>query len=1033
MKVLNNLRIGLKLPIIMVLLVVVSAGVSGMFSAFKQRADLVKSAELLLGAARDNRASLVENLMARTDADVSDFAQRETTAKFMQGLANGWHVLGDNAAAQLVEAFVTLNPNAPEARDMLDEPAAPGLWAYGAAHRAFHPQTRAMMRTFGYRDLFFVDPAGNVVYSVLKTAAFTENVGGALLAGSGLSQVVERLQGRTSDGPAQIVVTDVAPFAVDGDAPAAFAGYPLVAEGRVLGYAVFQLEVATLSHIMNAPSGLGEAGVAYFVGSDGALRTDLRPGVLQDVGATVFDPVRMSPAVTAALAGETGLLRTTGQGGQPVIAAYAPFASGASDWGLVVEMDEAEVLAPTAALLRHLALQMGGVILVVSLVAYLLSRSLANPLQRVSQAMGQIARGDYTTEVGDTGRKDEVGQIARRLEDFRSALIESEELHFESHFRSTAFANSKSAIMMAGADKTILHTNAALIEILTRYQKEFDRVAPGFDPADVTGKSIHIFHTGAVRARVDKVLSDPSKLPYTTDLSFGDVRIALEISAVSDENGKHLGYVTEWRDVTQGFMKNALLKAMDENQVKAEFAPEGTFLRANTLFDETLKAAVGSHHAGLAARSRQLATALGSVKAGEAIYDKFEFDLPGGTTAVIDGSLAPVLDSAGRTMRLVLIGNDVTEQTMVLRASEAQRRAMQQTQSRVVDALREGLERLADGDLLSRIDEGFPDDYEQLRQDFNRACDRLLEAMHGVIENAGLISGEAAEISSAADDLSSRTEKQAATLEETAAALDELTASVRSAAEGASTTSTIVDQARENAQASGAVVQEAVSAMGEIEKSSDQISKITAVIDDIAFQTNLLALNAGVEAARAGEAGRGFAVVASEVRALAQRSSDAAREINALISASSGQVRRGVDLVGQTGKALATIVDSVSEISARVADISLRAKEQSTGLAEINAAVNQLDQVTQQNAAMFEETTAASHALTREAETLSQTIGRFKTGAVAPSDTATQAVSRRLAGAAPARLSPPPHREARTVRPVRQTAVATLDDGWEEF
>jgi methyl-accepting chemotaxis protein len=176
------------------------------------------------------------------------------------------------------------------------------------------------------------------------------------------------------------------------------------------------------------------------------------------------------------------------------------------------------------------------------------------------------------------------------------------------------------------------------------------------------------------------------------------------------------------------------------------------------------------------------------------------------------------------------------------------------------------------------------------------------------------------------------------------------------------------------------VVREAVDAMGEIQTSSGQISRIISVIDDIAFQTNLLALNAGVEAARAGEAGRGFAVVASEVRALAQRSSDAAREINDLISESGKHVSRGVDLVGQSGEALNQIVDSVSNISVHVSEIAISANEQSSGLAEINKSVNQLDQVTQQNAAMFEETTAASHALTKEAETLSNTMSRFKAG-----------------------------------------------------
>jgi methyl-accepting chemotaxis protein len=325
--------------------------------------------------------------------------------------------------------------------------------------------------------------------------------------------------------------------------------------------------------------------------------------------------------------------------------------------------------------------------------------------------------------------------------------------------------------------------------------------------------------------------------------------------------------------------------------------------------------------------------------------------------------------------------------------------------------------------------------------------------MRGVIENADLIQGEASEISSAADDLSARTERQAATLEQTASALDELTSSVKSAAEGAAHANSLVDTARENAEASGDVVREAVDAMGEIEASSQQISKITGVIDEIAFQTNLLALNAGVEAARAGEAGRGFAVVASEVRALAQRSSDAAKEIAGLISSSSTHVKRGVGLVGQAGDALGGIEKSVADIHNFVAEIAVSARQQSSGLAEINIAVTKLDQVTQQNAAMFEQTTAASHSLTQEAETLSATVAQFhidRAEIESGQGTVTAFQSSRKRGptemttaASPTTGSARNSAEPRQWRPKRQaethgaTALADEADadlaGWEDF
>ena len=384
--------------------------------------------------------------------------------------------------------------------------------------------------------------------------------------------------------------------------------------------------------------------------------------------------------------------------------------------------------------------------------------------------------------------------------------------------------------------------------------------------------------------------------------------------------------------------------------------------------------------------------------------------------------------AAIETLRIEAEAADQRARAEVERRSRDEERAREaEADAATVRALGEALDKLAQGDLEHRIGAALAPKADQLKADFNAAMAALQQTMRVIGGNATGIRSGAGEISQAADDLSRRTEQQAASLEETAAALDEITATVNRTAAGADQARKVVETARTDAEASAAIVQRATAAMGEIEASSKQIGQIIGVIDEIAFQTNLLALNAGVEAARAGDAGRGFAVVASEVRALAQRSADAAKEIKALITASSTQVGQGVDLVAETGRALQRIAAQVGEINASVSEISASAQEQAVGLQQVNTAVNQMDQVTQQNAAMVEQSTAASHALAGEAAELMRLMAGFKIGLD---------LGGRRERAAATRPAPRPMRASRVSR--AGAAAPRLDDkfdtdSWEEF
>ncbi len=414
--------------------------------------------------------------------------------------------------------------------------------------------------------------------------------------------------------------------------------------------------------------------------------------------------------------------------------------------------------------------------------------------------------------------------------------------------------------------------------------------------------------------------------------------------------------------------------------------------------------------------------------------------LIGSVTELASGNLAVRVpetdrrDEIGKLAGVVAAFQDQlagTERTKKEEAARLERTKAEQAAT-IVDSIGAGLEALAQGDLTHRITAELAGAFAKLKDDFNAAVSRLQDTMKNVLGGTNEISTGASEIFQAADDLSRRTEQQAASLERTTAALEEITVTVKNTAQNANEASAIVTTAKAAAEDGGRVVETAIEAMGQIEHSSKQITDIIGVIDEIAFQTNLLALNAGVEAARAGDAGKGFAVVASEVRALAGRSSNAAKEIKSLIRASGEHVDSGVKLVGESGEALRRIVNQVSEIDTLVTQMSLAAQQQAAGIGEVNSAVAKMDHVTQQNAAMVEQSTAASRNLASETAELVQLVSFFRV--------ATQPSAHRQATAAPVKprsadahaspARPAPSRHGTTALAARRAEPA---DDWQEF
>ena len=693
----------------------------------------------------------------------------------------------------------------------------------------------------------------------------------------------------------------------------------------------------------------------------------------------------------------------------------------------------------------------GGAVFAIALLAtaLFLRSYMSRPLALLEHAMNRISRAKYDTRIPFVRRRDEIGRMAVQLDRLQDKLLGAQHATRESSFKGAAFTGSSAAMMMVDETFSVIFANPTCLDFLNDVAEGLAQRWPGVAPENLVGANLAKMVD--LHAIVQRIEAQGSKaLPATTTMTLGAHTVQVTVSAAYDHDAKMIGAVVEWSDLTQAQRNSALIETIDVNQTRVEFDRQGKLRDANALV------------LGLSGYSREDALGLGfsdvftplaaetdagqgeslqtRIMSGETVHGRFSLmQAVSAEQIIVEGSFTPVSGLAGDVEACLFLGMDVTRANRAMRAAETERARIAQEQQDVVKALGVALTELAEGDLNSDILVPFPPEYDKLRSDFNAAVSALRNAVGAVVHNAESIRSETLEITSAADDLSRRTEKQAATLEETAAALDELTMSVKSAAEGADEARKKSEEAQRNAEQGGEVARQAVAAMDGIKTSSQAISKITSVIDDIAFQTNLLALNAGVEAARAGEAGRGFAVVATEVRALAQRSSDAAREINTLISASAQQVRDGVDLVDRTGGALASIVTSVAEISRSVSGIAFSAREQATGLAEINTAVNELDQVTQQNAAMFEETTAASHALTAEADALAAAVAQFRMNRL------DQPIEKKpnwipLQGASTTTISTAPQAKVLVAKPkvsgnlaLDCDEVPVFDDGWEEF
>ncbi|WP_120504886.1 methyl-accepting chemotaxis protein [Sulfitobacter mediterraneus] len=972
----KTLRISAKLPLIIVGLCCLAAGAMGLMAVSAAH-------DILESQARTRLSSIAQAQIASTEAALNamrtSIVSQSNSPVFrstMTSLIGAAEAIPGDKTEYLQTRYITENEHPYGQRQLTD--FVKGRDAYNRAHRKAHPYFRSLTEKNNFADFYLLDEKGYVLYSVMKNEDYAVNLADPAQADQGLARVFARIMTDPENAP-QFVFEDFSDYPLRGSPYSAFMATPILASnGAVIGVFAVRIETAALQPSAAAAQGLGQSGVLFAVGGDGRIRIGSDAGI--DAGAQQEQTGPNGP-VASALSGSQGVQTDETAQGTSVISAFGQVEFAGSSWAIVAQQDTAELFAQ-ASILEKSVIQRGGLLLLVAaLIAIVVSKSLTRPLNKVRQSMILVAEGDLTDRGPAARSGDEIGDIALTLDRLRRSLLEARSTEERAAVLSAALQAASASLMIVDENLTVEHTNAAANTLL-------DPLVAGHS-SDDGSSGVDLIQILGDQAESVRQIAQGRITHETIDLAFEDRRLSLALRTLFDGETA-CGAVVEWIDRTADFRKTALLNAIEHRQCIIEFSPDGKVTDINAKLENLLCGDSGDF------AGRDVAEMLvldptkvthpdgfwpGVLDAG-AVWGQFLVQGAAGHQIWLDGGLTVVTDDQDQPLTVVMIGNDVSQARKVMETATAEQEQTAQDQRAVVTNLGNALSRLAEGDLTASIHQAFTGEYDQLRRDFNSAVDGLCQTMSGLVRRSHTIDSSAQEVASASDDLLTRTNAQSATLAATAQDISQTTRSLTETAERSQSISDMVSTTRESATTSSRVMGDAVVAMDEIEKSSAAISNITKLIEEIAFQTNLLALNAGVEAARAGEAGRGFAVVATEVRALSQRSSNAAADINSVIAQTTKQISQGAELVARAGKSLDEILGKISDISVQVVDIAKFSTDQSQSLSQIDTAVRELDGVTRHNAQLLSDTTQISRALKAEADGLVAAGAKFQISAL---------------------------------------------------